>query len=347
MANYSTPKPLEVLNLGLIGAGRIGRVHAETIQTRIPEARLVLVADVNEDAARKAADDFRINFAVADYTQLLTSPAVDAVLICSATHTHSRMIEEAALAGKHIFCEKPIDHDLAAIDRALAAVNAAGVKLQVGFNRRFDANFARVREIVASGAIGTPQLLHIISRDPAPPPPEYIAVSGGIFLDMTIHDFDMARFVMGVEVEEVYAAGGVLIDPRIGDAGDLDTALITLKFANGAMGVIDNSRQAVYGYDQRIEVLGSAGSVRSENNFPNAVQVADASSVHRDLPLNFFMDRYTDAYVNEMRAFVNAIRTDTPTLVSGADGRVPILIGLAAKRSIAENRPVRLSEVER
>ncbi len=335
----------DVIHLGLIGAGRIGRVHAQTIQTTIPDARLILVADLNEDAARAAADDFRINYAVGDYHQILNSPAIDGVLICSATQTHALIIEKAALAGKHIFCEKPIDFDLTRIDRALAAVNAADVVLQIGFNRRFDPNFARVREVVASGAIGTPQLLHIISRDPAPPPIEYVAISGGIFLDMAIHDFDMARFIMGEEVVEVYAAGGVLIDPRIGEVGDIDTAITTLKFASGAIGVIDNSRKAVYGYDQRIEVLGSAGSVRSENNFPNAVQIADAQNVRRDLPLNFFMDRYVESYRREIRAFVDSIRNRTPSVVTGADGRAPILIGMAAKRSVTENRPVSLDEV--
>lgn len=333
------------IHLGLIGAGRIGRVHAATIQSAIPDARLILVADVNEAAARACADEYRINYAVTDYHQILDSPAVDGVLICSATNTHAQIIEEAALAGKHIFCEKPIDFDLAKIDRALAAVNAADVNLQIGFNRRFDPNFARVREVVASGGIGTPHLLHIISRDPAPPPIEYVAVSGGIFLDMTIHDFDMARFVMGEEVTEVYAAGAVLVDEQIGAVGDIDTALVTLKFASGALGVIDNSRRAVYGYDQRVEVLGSGGSVRSENNYPNAVQIADATSVHRDLPLNFFMDRYTEAYRREIVAFVDSMRNRTPSPVTGHDGRQPILIGMAAKRSVTEGRPVLLSEV--
>jgi myo-inositol 2-dehydrogenase / D-chiro-inositol 1-dehydrogenase len=333
------------LNLGLIGAGRIGRVHAANIAYRIPGARLVSVADVSEQAAVAVAEQFQVPHHTTDYRAVLADPTVDAVLICSATDTHAPIIIEAARLGKHIFCEKPIDHTLAKIDQALEAVERAGVKLQIGFNRRFDANFARVRHAVASGEIGQPHLLHIISRDPGPPPISYIKTSGGIFLDMTIHDFDMARFLMGSEVTEVFAAAGNLVDPAIGAAGDLDTALVTLKFENGAMGVIDNSRRAVYGYDQRAEILGSGGSVSTGNNYPNTAVVSTASAVRRDLPLNFFMERYTESYVAEVHAFVEAVRLDQPTPVSGIDGRTPVVMGLAAQRSVRENRPVRLSEI--
>jgi myo-inositol 2-dehydrogenase/D-chiro-inositol 1-dehydrogenase len=224
-------------------------------------------------------------------------------------------------------------------------VEEAGVKLMVGFNRRFDPNFSRVQAIVATGEVGEPHLLRITSRDPAPPPIAYIQVSGGIFLDMTIHDFDMARFLMGREVESVYAAGGVLVDPAIGQAGDVDTAVVTLHFAGGALGVIDNSRQAVYGYDQRVEVFGSGGVVSADNAYPNTATVSDANRVHRDLPLNFFMERYTESYVNELRAFVRCIVDDTPPPVTGLDGRIPVVMGYAAGRSLAEGRPVKLSEV--
>jgi myo-inositol 2-dehydrogenase/D-chiro-inositol 1-dehydrogenase len=217
--------------------------------------------------------------------------------------------------------------------------------LQIGFNRRFDPNHVRVRQAVENGEIGTPHLLHIISRDPAPPPIEYIRVSGGIFLDMTIHDFDMARFVIGAEVEEIYTAAGVMVDPAIGEAGDVDTAMITLKFENGVIGVIDNSRQAVYGYDQRLEVFGSKGAASTGNWYANAVTVSDAQNVRRDLPLNFFMDRYTESYVAEMRAFVDAVQNDKPVPVGGIEGRIPVVMGLAARKSYAENRPVRLDEI--
>lgn len=332
------------LNLGLIGAGRIGRVHAANLQRRIAGARVILVADPVETAARAAADDFGIKFAVADYQTVLQSPAVDAVIICSATHTHATITMQAAAAGKHIFCEKPLDFNLGVIDQVLAAVAQSGVKLQVGFNRRFDPNFARVRQAVASGEIGAPHLMHIISRDPAPPPPAYIQVSGGLFLDMTVHDFDMARFLFGAEVEEVYAAAGVLVDPAIGALGDIDSALVTLKFAGGALGVIDNSRQAVYGYDQRVEILGSRGSISTGNIYPNAATVSTAEAIRRDLPLNFFMDRYTESYVAEMQAFVDAVRNDTPVPVSGEDARAATTLALAAMRSHAENRPVCLAQ---
>jgi len=277
----------------------------------------------------------------------MENPDIEAVVICSSTDTHAQMIEEAAAAGKHIFCEKPIDLDLARIDRALEAVGKAGVKLQVGFNRRFDPNFKRVREMVAAGRIGTPHILRITSRDPAPPPIEYVKVSGGIFLDMTIHDFDMARYLIGSEVTEIYAAGGVMVDPEIGEAGDIDTVVITLRFANGVIGTIDNSRKAVYGYDQRVEVFGSAGMVAVSNNTPDTAVYSNADGVHSSLPLFFFVERYTDSYIAEMRAFVECIQQDKTPPVTGMDGRIPVVMGYAAQKSYQENRPVRLSEVDK
>lgn len=338
---------MSVLRIGLIGAGRIGRVHAANLATRVPSSKLLMVADVSAEAANQVAQQFHIPQAVTDHRAVLDNPDIDAVIICSATNTHAPIIEEAAAAGKHIFCEKPISMSLPLIDRALTAVDQAGVKLQIGFNRRFDANYRRVRQAIVEGEIGQPQMIHIISRDPAPPPIDYIKVSGGIFLDMSIHDFDMARFLIGSEVEEVYTAGGVMIDPAIGAAGDLDTALVVLKFANGVTGTIDNSRKAVYGYDQRVEVLGSGGAIATSNNYANSAVISDGQSVRRDLPLNFFMERYTESFVAEMAAFVDAVVNDTPTLVSGQDGRAPVVIGLAARRSYNENRPVRLSEFDK
>ncbi len=267
------------------------------------------------------------------------------MLICSATDTHAKFTEAAAAAGKHIFCEKPIALDLAQIDRALAAVAKAGVKLQVGFNRRFDANFARVRQAIVTGEIGTPALLHIISRDPGPPPIAYVKVSGGMFLDMTIHDFDMARFLIDAEVEEIYVQAGITVDPAIGEAGDVDTAVIMLKYRNGVIGTIDNCRRATYGYDQRVEVLGSKGAIATANNYPNAATLSDDTSVRRDLPLNFFMDRYTESFATEVAAFVDAVLHDKPVPVTGEDGRVPVVMGLAATKSYREGRPVKLSEL--
>jgi len=334
------------VNVGIIGAGRIGKVHAENLACRIPQARPIAIADLFLEAAERCAADCQIPSAVQDYRQILENPDIEAVVICSSTDTHARMIEEAAAVGKHIFCEKPIDFDLARIDRALEAVDKAGVKLQIGFNRRFDPNFKRVREMVATGKIGVPHILRITSRDPAPPPIEYIKVSGGIFLDMTIHDFDMARYLMGSEVSEIYATGGVMVDPRIGQAGDIDTAVITLRFENGAIGTIDNSRRAVYGYDQRVEVFGSGGMVAVSNNTPDTAVYSNAEGVHSSLPLFFFVERYIEAYVAEMKEFIECIQQDKTPPVTGLDGRIPVVMGYAAMKSYEENRPVRLSEIE-
>jgi myo-inositol 2-dehydrogenase/D-chiro-inositol 1-dehydrogenase len=330
------------LRIGVIGAGRIGKVHAESIATRIPEAELVGIADVDQEAAGAIGGRYRVPLVAADYHELLNASEVDAVVVCSPTTTHAEIIAEAAAAGKHVFCEKPIALDLGRIDAALAAVEQAGVKLQIGFNRRFDPSFRKVREMVAAGKIGQPHILRITSRDPAPPPVSYVKTSGGLFLDMTIHDFDMARYLMGSEVEEVYVAAAVLVDPAIGGAGDVDTAVITLRFANGAMGTIDNSRRAVYGYDQRIEVFGSAGMVAAGNRTPDAHVYSNAEGIHSALPLYFFLERYFDSYVAEMKEFVTAVLEDKPTPVTGLDGRAPVVIGLAVQQSFMENRPIRL-----
>ena len=334
-----------MLNLGVIGAGRIGRVHAENLAYRIPGTRILMIADVREEAARSLASQLGIPAAAADYREVLAHREIQAVLVCSSTDTHARITQEAAAAGKHVFCEKPISHSLAEIDETLAAVEKAGVKLQVGFNRRFDANFRRVRRAIESGEIGEPSLMHIVSRDPAPPPVEYVRRSGGMFMDMTIHDFDMARYLMGDEVVEMVTAAGVRIDPAIGAAGDVDTAVILLKFAGGAIGTIDNSRRAAYGYDQRVEVLGSKGSIATLNNYPNQAILSDGQNVRRDLPLNFFMDRYTESFVTEVAAFVDAVLHDGPVPVGGIDGRVSVVMALAAAKSHREGRPVLLREI--
>jgi myo-inositol 2-dehydrogenase/D-chiro-inositol 1-dehydrogenase len=277
---------------------------------------------------------------------VLDRPEIQAVVICSSTDTHAQIIEEAAQARKHIFCEKPIALDLASIDQALETVARTGVKLQIGFNRRFDASYRRVRQAVEQGEVGQLHQLHIISRDPAPPPIAYIRVSGGLFLDMTIHDFDMARFLIGSEVDEIFTMAGVMVDPAIGEAGDVDTAIVLLHFTNGVIGTIENSRCAAYGYDQRVEVLGSAGAVWTENNYPNTAIISDSRSIRRDLPLHFFVERYTESYVTEMESFVDAVLHDKPVPVTGYDGRVPVVMGLAAKQSLVEHRPVRLSEIK-
>jgi len=334
-----------MLQVGLIGAGRIGQVHAATIAYRVSNAQLAAVTDALPGAAQAVAAKFRVPQIAVDYSAIIADPSIDAVIICTPTDTHAEIIIAAAQAGKHIFCEKPVALNLKDTDAAIQAAERAGVKLQPGFNRRFDANYARVRKAVADGEIGTPQIIHIISRDPAPPPLEYIKTSGGIFLDMAIHDWDMARFLIGGEIDEAYVQGGVMVDPAIGAAGDIDTHVTLLRFANGAIGTVDNSRKAVYGYDQRVEVFGSQGCIHTENIYPNNSVLSTADSVRRDLPLHFFMQRYVDAFAAEIEAFVDAIAGDQPPPVSGHDGRMALVVGLAAQKSYMERRPVKVSEI--
>jgi len=336
------------VNIGIIGVGRIGKIHAENIVSFMSQGRLKRIADINLTPAIETwAKKLGVATIGKDPAALLADQDIQAVLICSSTDTHADFVVSAARAGKHVFCEKPVDLTVAKVRAALDAVAKAGVKLQVGFNRRFDHNFRRVRELVESGAVGTPHLIKISSRDPAPPPAEYVAVSGGIFLDMTIHDFDMARFQSGSEVVEVYAVGANLIDEAIGKTGDVDTAIVTLRFASGALAVIDNSRQAAYGYDQRVEVFGSKGAAAAENDAPSTVKFSCESGVIGEKPLYFFLERYKQSFVDEMRLFIDAVAFDRPTPVTGEDGLQDLRVGLAAKRSLAESRPVKLSEIPR
>jgi myo-inositol 2-dehydrogenase/D-chiro-inositol 1-dehydrogenase len=336
----------KILKIGIIGAGRIAKVHAANIVYHLPQAALKTVADPFWTAESKAwFEALGVTSLIADPEALLNDKSIDAVLICSSTDTHADFVIRAAKAGKHVFCEKPVDLTVAKVKAALQAAKDAKVKLQVGFNRRFDHNFKKVRDTVLSGAVGEPHIIKITSRDPAPPPAEYVAVSGGIFLDMTIHDFDMARFQAGSEVVEVFAAGSVLVDPAIGKAGDVDTSVITLKFASGAIGVIDNSRKAAYGYDQRLEVFGSKGVAVAGNDTPSTVKVATADGVAADKPLYFFLERYREAFVDELKAFVDAVQTDKPVPVTGEDGLQDLIVALAAKKSLQEGRPVKVSEI--
>ena len=333
------------LKLGVIGTGRIGKVHIATLVQSVPQAEIIAIADVDLKSAEQVAKTFGIKSVSDRPEDIFENKEIDAVVICSSTDTHARYIVEAANAGKHIFCEKPVDLSIDVIKNALKKVDLAGIKLMLGFNRRFDPNFMKLKKLVSEGKIGDPHILKITSRDPAPPPAEYSAVSGGMFLDMTIHDFDMARYMTGSEVVEVYTKAAVLVDPKIGKAGDVDTAVITLTFASGAIGVIDNSRKAVYGYDQRIEVFGSNGMCCADNNYPDNHQLYNGSGVHGSLPLNFFMDRYTEAYANEMKVFCNAVLNNLPLPVSGYDGLMSVVIAFAAKKSFLENRPVKLTEI--
>ncbi|MBP2638605.1 MAG: iolG [Firmicutes bacterium] len=330
------------IRVGVIGAGRIGKIHAENIVKGFPQVEVKAIADVYADKIKDWAVGLGIKHIYSDYKKIIEDKEIDTVIICSSTDTHAQITIEAAQTGKNIFCEKPIDYDVERIHQALAAVEKAGVKFQVGFNRRFDHNFKKVRELIANGSIGDIQVVKVISRDPAPPSPQYVKVSGGMFLDMTIHDFDMVRYLTGSEVVEVYANAAVLVDKAIGEAGDVDTALISLKFENGAIGMIDNCRQAVYGYDQRVEVLGTKGAISVANDTPTTVVVSTESSVTSDKPKYFFLERYMESFQEEMKDFFNSISNNTVTPVTGVDGLKPVLIGLAAKRSCEEGRPIRL-----
>ena len=333
---------MEKVNIGVIGVGRIGRLHVRNLKYQVPGTKVLAVADIFEKSAREVASQLEIPIAEKDYRVLLENKDIDAVIICSSTDTHAQIISEAAEAGKHIFCEKPIALDIDKIDQAIAAVKNAGIKLQIGFNRRFDPSFKKARDLVAKGTIGTPHLIRITSRDPEPPPISYVKVSGGIFLDMMIHDFDMARFLLGQEVVELMAVGSCLVDPAIGEAGDIDTAIVTLKYENGAWGTIDNSRKAVYGYDQRIEIFGSEGCVMVGNPKPTEVIVNSAKDTISDKPLYFFIERYQEAYLAEMEEFINCIREDKEPSVGGFDGKISVQMGYAAKESLTKGSFVKI-----
>jgi myo-inositol 2-dehydrogenase/D-chiro-inositol 1-dehydrogenase len=333
------------LRIGVVGVGRIGRMHAELLARQVPGAALAMVHDAFPDAAVAVGRELGVP-AAATVEELLGSPEVDAVAICASTETHADLLVAAAQAGKPAFCEKPISLDLAEVDRALAAIDEAGIAVQIGFNRRFDPAHRSVAEAVADGTIGDVHLVRISSRDPAPPPLEYVRGSGGIFLDMTIHDFDMARYVTGSEVVDVFARGALRVDPSFAEVGDVDTAVVTLTHANGCLTVIDNSREAAYGYDQRVEAFGALGMAASENPLAHTgvVRTADGTSAPA-LP-HFFLERYVPSYLGEWQAFVDSVREGRTPPVTPADGRAPLVIGLAAWRSLREGRSVRVEEVD-
>ena len=336
-----------MVTIGIIGAGRIGKVHAESISNYVRNARIKTVADpFMNDSTAQWLEGLGVQNTTKDYKEILNDPEIEAVLICSSTDTHSPISLEAIAAGKHVFCEKPIDHDLSKIKQVVDALKGTNLKYQVGFNRRHDHNFAAVKQAILDGKVGDVHIIKITSRDPAPPSPAYIAVSGGMFLDMTIHDFDMVRFLAGCDAEEVYVQSAVLVDPAIGEAGDVDTAVITLKMENGAIAVIDNSRQAVYGYDQRAEVFGSKGMAATANDTLSSMVLSNAEGVTGEKPLYFFLERYMQSFATEIKGFIHAIENDTDTSVGVEDGLKPVLMGLAAKKSVEEHRPVKLSEIE-
>jgi myo-inositol 2-dehydrogenase / D-chiro-inositol 1-dehydrogenase len=331
------------LRVGVIGTGRIGRLHAELIERRVAGLALAAVFDTDTDAAHQVGKALGVTPA-RSAEELIQSPEVDAVAICSSAGTHVDLIVATAAASKPIFCEKPLSLSLAEVDRALKAVDGAGVMLQVGFNRRFDPAHKSVRDEVAAGTIGEVQLVRISSRDPEPPSRAYLEVSGGLFLDTTIHDFDMARYVTGSEVVEVFARGTARVDPSVAQFGDVDTAVVTLVHEDGVLTTIDNSRGAVYGYDQRVEAFGSAGMASSDNLPAHGGVVRTAEGARSARLPYFFLERYIPSYLGEWEAFAAAL-PDGPSPVSGADGRAPLVLGLAAQRSAREGRPIAVSEI--
>ena len=331
------------LRIVVLGAGRIGSLHAEIVAHETPGAELAGVSDVAPAAAATLGQ--RLSVPVITLEDALSRSDVDAVAVCTSTDTHVDAIIRIARAGKAIFCEKPISLDLARVDAAHAVVEECGVPFMVGFNRRFDPSHAAVREAVRAGEVGEVHVVRITSRDPAPPPLEYIKVSGGIFLDMTVHDFDMARFLTGSEVVEVFAQAATRVDPAIGESGDFDTVVVNLRHADGALSVIDNSRRAVYGYDQRVEVFGSRGVAASENWRTNsAVTMGESGGTSAPLQ-NFFLERYRQSYQREWRSFVDAVTSGSPLPVTGADGRAPLVLGIAARMSVETRRAVAVEEV--
>ena len=326
------------VRVGIAGVGRIGRMHAEILARQIPRARVVAVADAFQGTATSVAAELQI--AAMSVEALIASPGIDAIAICTPSQTHVDLVVAATEAGKAVFCEKPVSTDLAEVDRAMAAVERSGTPFMVGFNRRFDPGHRSVQRAVQSGAVGDVQLARITSRDPALPPPGYVEGSGGIFVDMTIHDFDMARFVVGSPVVAVFATGAVLIDPAIGAAGDLDTAVVVLTHANGAITTIDNSRQAVYGYDQRVEVMGSKGMATSANVVKDNGRLYTAEGASGANLQYFFLERYRESFVNEWEAFIDYVADGGPSPVPGSAGRAPVVIGQAAWQSVREGRTI-------
>lgn len=338
---------MKTIKIGIIGAGRIGRVHAENIAKFVPEMEIKTIADpyMSEETV-EFLRRLRIPNIVKDADVILNDPEIKAVVVCSPTDLHAEYASKWPRRARTCLWRNRWTTASTGSRRSSPRRKKAGVKLQVGFNRRFDHNHQAVYEAIRAGKVGKVNLVKISSRDPEPPTIDYVKVSGGIFYDMMVHDFDMARFLAGSEVTEVFAYGAVLVDPAIGEAGDVDTAVVSLKFANGAMGVIDNSRKAVYGYDQRVEVFGSEGAVMDENDTPNNATYYGADGTSSSPCYKIMWDRYTMAFAAEQRAFAEAVINGTETQVTGEDGLAPILIAAAATKSMKEGRPVKISEIE-
>ena len=329
----------------IIGLGRIGKIHLGNLQA-IDEVEIVGICDPT-DEAKVFSNKAGLTFYQKDFTDVAGEVQADAIVICSPTDTHANYVSIAAKKGIDVFCEKPLDLSLEKVKQVLKTVNESKIKLMLGFNRRFDSEFQSVKEKIVNGHIGDIHTIKITSRDPSPPPINYIKSSGGMFLDMTIHDFDMIRYLTNKEIVEVYAKGNALVNPEIAKAGDIDTAIINLTFEDGSMAVIDNCRKAVYGYDQRVEVFGSKGMVQSKNKFDKYTLTYSENGVTSALPQHFFLERYADAYKKEIDHFIDCIRHKKTPEVSGFDGLMSLVLGLCAKESLNCNKPVLVSEIDK
>lgn len=331
-----------MIKIGIIGVGRMRRIHLENLSRKIVGVEVLAAVNPGVEGQNFARD---FGIPIVSDNVILENEEIDAVLISSPSSSHADYALEVARTGKAVFCEKPIDMSLEKAQQTISQISEIGVPIMIAFNQRFDANFSKVKNEILNGRIGYIRSLHIVSRDPAPPPINFIKTSGGLFMDMTIHDFDMARFIMGCEVTEVFATGDCLIDAAIGEAGDIDSATVLLKFENGAVATIENSRETAYGCDQRLEVFGSKGVTKGQNPLKSDIKFSGSEGTETDRHLNFFMDRYEASYLNEVYAFIDALKNNNPMPVSGDDGLKAMIIAEAANKSLKENRPIRIDTI--
>ncbi len=330
------------IKVGVIGAGRMGKIHSENIVRYVPQAKISAIADLYIDKIKEWAEDLGIEKITNNYKEIIDDDSIEVVFICSPTTTHSEIIIASSEVGKHIFCEKPLDQDLYKIKKAINAVEKSGIKFQIGFQRRFDHNIKKIKEFITNGSVGKIYMIKITTYDIGVPPIEYLKTSGGLFLDMTIHDFDVARFLTGEEAEEVYATGGVFIDDALKELNDIDTAATLLKFGKETIVLIDNCRKPPHGGDSRVEVLGSSGFVSTANDTETTASLATEKGVYSENPLPSFIERYKYAFIDEIIDFFGAIIKDKKTSVGTIDGLNSVIIGKAATESLKENKPIRI-----